>query len=104
MPACAGMTDIEVMPKVAFIDSQIFTWGVLPLPGERINYKIFDMQKGEQFSCLNEAFGINYMKVYSKKDVLNNVYEYDKRVNQYKDRLKKMNTKNSKIAIDYFES
>lgn len=44
------------------------------------------------------------MKVYSKKDVLNNVYEYDKRVNQYKDRLKKMNTKNSKIAIDYFES
>jgi len=39
-----------------------------------------------------------------KRNILNNVYDYDKRINSCIEKLKKINTKNSKSVIDYNES
>lgn len=39
-----------------------------------------------------------------KKTILNNVYDYDKKISRYIERLKEINTKNSLKIIDYYES
>lgn len=44
------------------------------------------------------------MRDESTKTILNNVYEYDKRISRYLEKLNEINTKNSKKVIEYYES
>jgi integrase/recombinase XerD len=44
------------------------------------------------------------MKVYSKEDGLNRIYDFDKRINTQIAKLKKINNINSKKVIEYYES